>query len=177
MARDPDRARRELTEVTGLAREAAAELRAAVMELRPADLAHDGLATTLRKQVSVLDQASRAHRGPRLTYRDEPVPALPPAHQEVVLRVAQESLHNAMRHARAGTVRVSLDPAPRGGAVLEVADDGTGFDPVSTQRAGRSLGLRSMRERAASVRGSLTVTSTLGQGTTVRLEVPVGRPT
>ncbi|OLB81965.1 MAG: diguanylate cyclase [Actinobacteria bacterium 13_2_20CM_2_71_6] len=175
MDRDPQRARAGLAEVTALAGEAAAELHTAVLELRPANLEDDGLATTLRKQVTVLDHAGRASRGPRLTFEEGRVPVLPPAQQEVVLRVAQEALHNALRHAGARTVRVALDGTPEGGARLEVVDDGSGFDPDASLRAGRSLGLRSIRDRARSVRGRVRVTSAPGTGTAVRLEVPGGR--
>jgi signal transduction histidine kinase len=173
--RDPAAARDRLAEVSALAREATEELQAAVLELSPASLAEDGLATTLRKQVQVLDRAHRAGRGPRLRYTEDRPPALPPAQQAVVLRVAQEALHNAARHAGARTVTVTLAGDGGGGARLEVADDGAGFDVAATLRAGGSLGLRSMRERAGSVRGSATVVSVPGQGTVVRLEVPGGR--
>jgi signal transduction histidine kinase len=172
--RDPAGARARLAEVSTLAGEAARELQAAVQELRPADLAEDGLPTVLRKQVQVLDRAHRGSAGPRLHYRDDDPPALPPAHQEVVLRVAQEALHNAVRHASARTVGVSLTGDGAGGVRLEVADDGTGFDVEAALRAGGSMGLRSMRERAGSVRGATTVRSTPGVGTVVTLVVRRG---
>ena len=171
--RDPAAARERLAEVTSLAREAAEELHAAVLELRPADLDADGLPSVLRKQVQILDRAYGGADGPRLHYADDDPPVLPPARQTVVLRVAQEALHNAVRHARARTVRVSLTTLGDG-VRLEVADDGTGFDVDATLRAGRSLGLRSMRERAGSVRGTATVRSVPGSGTVVRLEVGGG---
>lgn len=177
VGRDPDRARDEIAEVRKLAREATEELRVAVVELRPAALAEDGLATTLRKQVTVLDRAVRAQdaRCPTVSFVDEHPPALPPAQQQVVLRVAQEALHNAVRHAQACAVTVTLGPLPSGGALLLVTDDGVGFDPAATRRRGRSLGLRSMRDRASSVRGRLVVDSEPGGGATVRLEVPRDR--
>jgi signal transduction histidine kinase len=70
---------------------------------------------------------------------------------------------------------VSLTGDGGNGARLEVADDGAGFDTGAVLAAGGSLGLRSMLERACSVRGTATVESTPGSGTTVRLEVPGGR--
>lgn len=70
---------------------------------------------------------------------------------------------------------VTLGPLPSGGALLLVTDDGVGFDPAATRRRGRSLGLRSMRDRASSVRGRLVVDSEPGRGATVRLEVPRDR--
>ncbi|MBL7259926.1 GAF domain-containing sensor histidine kinase [Paractinoplanes lichenicola] len=160
--RDPAAARARLAEVSALAREATEELHAAVLELRPARLAEDGLPDVLRKQVQILDRAS----GPALVFHEDNPVVLPPAQQAVMLRVAQEALHNAVRHSGASRIEVRL-----AGTVLEVADDGTGFDVDATIKAGRSLGLRSMRDRACQVRGKATITSSPG-GTTVRLEVP-----
>jgi signal transduction histidine kinase len=173
--RDPAAARERLAEVAVLAREATVELQAAVLELRPASLDEDGLATTLRKQVEVLDRAYRTGAGPRLEYSQDDPPELPPAQEAVVLRVAQEALHNAVRHAGARRVRVSLTGHGGNGARLEVADDGAGFDTAAVLGGGGSLGLRSMLERAGSVRGTATVESSPGSGTIVRLEVPGGR--
>jgi len=92
-----------------------------------------------------------------------------------VLRVAQEALHNALRHAEAATVRVELRATPGSrGALLTVADDGRGFVPAEVKRAGRHLGLVSMRERATGVGGTLRIESAPGTGTVVELEVPGG---
>ncbi|KUO22636.1 GAF domain-containing sensor histidine kinase [Streptomyces dysideae] len=167
--RDPSRAKGELQQVAALAAEAADELRAAVVELRPAALDEDGLAATLRTQIQVMDRAHSA----RVTFAGRGVRALPAAQEEALLRVAQEALHNALRHSGAEHVDVTLDR--RGsGAVLRVTDDGGGFDPQGIRRAGRHLGLVSMRDRASGVGGSLTVESAPGKGTTIEMEVPGG---
>jgi signal transduction histidine kinase len=172
--RDPAAARERLAEVSTLAREAVEELHAAVLELRPARLAEDGLPSVLRKQVQILDRAYGGADGPRLRYTEQDPPVLPSAQQTVVLRVAQEALHNAVRHSGARSIAVSLTRHGADGAALEVTDDGAGFDIAAVLRAGRSLGLRSLRERAHSVRGQASVRSTVGAGTVVRLEVPGG---
>ena len=178
---DPDRAREQLAQVGALATEAATELSTAVGELRAPDLAGEGLTETLRKQVAVVDRAHAAHGGPRVAFAGCPPPQLPPTHDQVVLRVAQEALHNALRHAHAERIDVSLcaiaerDAAAGrfpGGARLLVRDDGVGFDPAG---AGRGLGLVSMRERADSVGGRLRVRARPGEGTVIELEVPGGR--
>lgn len=167
--RDPARAKEELHEVARLAAEAADELRAAVVELRPAGLDEDGLVATLRTQVKVLDRAHAA----RVTFAAHGVRALPAAQEEALLRVAQEALHNALRHSGAAAVDVTL--ARLGpGAALRVADDGHGFDPSAVRRAGRHLGLVSMRDRANGVGGTLKVVSAPGKGTTIEMEVPGG---
>lgn len=167
--RDPARAKGELEQVAGLAAEAADELRTAVVELRPAALDDDGLVATLATQVQVLDRAHAA----RVTFASTDVRALPAAQEEALLRVAQEALHNALRHADAAHVDVTL--ARRGrGALMRVRDDGRGFDPSAVRSVGRHLGLVSMRDRAAGVGGSLTAQSAPGEGTVIEMEVPGG---
>ncbi|MEU7726091.1 GAF domain-containing sensor histidine kinase [Streptomyces sp. NPDC040724] len=168
--RDPARAKDELQQVAALAAEAADELRAAVTELRPAALDEDGLVATLRTHVHVLDRAHTAH----VTFTCDGVRALPATQEEAVLRVAQEALHNALRHSGGDRVEVALTRTPAGGAVLKVVDSGKGFDPRFVRRAGRHLGLVSMRDRADGVGGRLTVHSEPGQGTTIEMEVPGG---
>ncbi|WP_328325228.1 MULTISPECIES: GAF domain-containing sensor histidine kinase [unclassified Streptomyces] len=169
--RDPARAKGELQQVADLAAEAAEELRAAVVELRPAALDEDGLVPTLRTHIQVLD---RAHT-PHVTFRSGPVRALPAAQEEALLRVAQEALHNALRHSGAGRIDVVLESRRlRPGAVLRITDDGTGFEPSAVRRAGRHLGLVSMRDRASGVGGTLRVESAPGEGATIEMEVPGG---
>lgn len=140
-----------------------------MVELRPAALDEDGLVATLRTQAEVLNRAHSA----RVAFRCGTFRALPAGQEEALLRVAQEALHNALRHAHADTVRVTLE-ARGHGAVLRVADDGRGFDPSSVRRTGRHLGLVSMRDRATGAGGSLTVDSAPGRGTVIEMEVPGG---
>jgi signal transduction histidine kinase len=162
--RDPARAAGELDTVRRLAAEATAELRAVVVGLRPADLDGDGLDVALRKQADLLD---RVHRT-AVTFRGDPIPRLPAAREEAVYRIAQEAVHNALRHGAPARVGVTLRTENHS-LVLEVADDGRGFDPAEPSRR---LGLASMRERARAAGGRLDVVSSPGAGTTVRLEVP-----
>ncbi|GAA4514964.1 MULTISPECIES: GAF domain-containing sensor histidine kinase [Nonomuraea] len=159
---EPDRAAAELERVQRLAGEALGELRAVIVELRPAELDRHGLAETLRKHVRMLDRLHPA----RVTYEADELPPLDSAAEVAVLRVAQEALHNALRHAEAARVTVRLS-YEGGGLALTVEDDGTGFE----QGASRGLGLISMKDRAESVGGRMTVSSAPGKGTTVRMEV------
>ncbi|WP_433249719.1 GAF domain-containing sensor histidine kinase [Streptosporangium sp. CA-135522] len=165
VTRDPARALGELERVERLAGEALAELRAVIVELRPAELDRHGLAETLRKHVRLLDRLHPAS----FTFEETPVRALEPATEVAVLRVAQEALHNASRHSAAQAVAVRLGcEADR--VILEVRDDGAGFDVVAA--AGRGLGIASMEDRAQALGGSVRVTSEPGRGTLVRMEVP-----
>jgi signal transduction histidine kinase len=165
----PGRAKEEIRQVAALAAEAADELRAVVVELRPAALDEDGLVATLRTQAEVLDRAHSAD----VAFHAFGMRALPSSQEEALLRVAQEALHNALRHAHASSVDVTLEGRGKG-ALLRVRDDGRGFDPSAVRRAGRHLGLVSMRDRADGVGGRLTVESEPGKGTVVEMEVPGG---
>ncbi|MFI6535374.1 GAF domain-containing protein [Nonomuraea sp. NPDC050547] len=161
---DPDRAAAELERVQKLAGEAMAELRAVIVEMRPAELDRHGLSETLRKHVRMLDRLQPA----AITFDSDEFPPLDPAVEVVVLRVAQESLHNALRHSGATQVWVRL-AYEDGKLALSVADNGTGFD----QAGSRGLGLASMKDRAESVGGTLTVGSSRDEGTTVLVEVGI----
>jgi signal transduction histidine kinase len=166
---DPVRAKDEIRHVAALAAEAADELRAVVVELRPAGLDEDGLVATLRTEARVLDRVHAAG----VTFRADGVRALPAAQEEALLRVAQEAMHNALRHAGAGAVDVTLEGRGKG-ALLRIRDDGRGFDPSAVRMAGRHLGLVSMRDRADAAGGRLTVQSAPGKGTVIEMEVPGG---
>ena len=88
-----------------------------------------------------------------------------------MLRIAQEALGNAVRHAGAERIEVLLQGLDER-LILQVSDDGCGFDPEGPEVRGQRLGLTSMEERATELGGTLSVSSTLGEGTTIRLELP-----
>ena len=166
--RDSAAAREQLARLQALAQEALEELRALIFELRPPEVERDGLCGALRKHVSLL-----AQRRPGIALElDDELPREPGRDAEL-LRVAQEALGNALRHADAEHVWVRLHGVD-GRLVLEVEDDGAGFDPGAAELRLRRLGLTSMEERARRLRGRLEIVSTPGSGTTVRVEVPVG---
>jgi signal transduction histidine kinase len=167
--RDPARAETEMQEVRRLAAQATEELGQIVAELRPRELTDTGLVETLRRRIQLLDRVHDAH----VTFTSSlPPRRLPASIEEVVLRVTEEALHNALRHASASTVTVSLAPLGTTGVLCSIVDDGVGFDLPAADAASRRLGLTSMRERARRVQGSLKVRSKPGEGTTVTLEVP-----
>jgi signal transduction histidine kinase len=153
-----------------------AELRTLIFELRPPALDADGLVGALRKHAEVL---GRAH-GLAVTVTDDWAadgPAPGPEVERQLLRVAEEALSNAVRHAGASAVTLSLGTgADAGDVVLTISDDGRGFDPAARSIAARKLGLTSMRERVEAIGGRLDITSAPGRGTTVRASVPTGRP-
>jgi len=163
--RDPAAARERVGRLQELARDALDELGSLVFELRPPDLARDGLAGALRKHVEVLRRLG--HEQLELTVSEPPQPD--GARDAQVLRIAQEAIQNALRHANADHVAVSLGGGDRR-LLLRVEDDGVGFDPAAPEVRSRRLGLTSMEERARRIGATLEIASEPGGGTTVRLE-------
>jgi signal transduction histidine kinase len=163
--RDAPRAIEEIRSVAELAGQAHAELRAVIDGLTPPELAAGGLISSIRAYAVL---AGRTH-GTDVAVRAAAIPALSQQQDTAIYRVAQEAIGNALRHSGAAHVTVDLFRRQRA-VVLQVSDDGTGFEPTAPQVG---LGLASMRERARSVGGKLTVSSAQGAGTRVRLSVPV----
>ncbi|HEY1712402.1 MAG TPA: GAF domain-containing sensor histidine kinase [Solirubrobacteraceae bacterium] len=167
--RGADEARPQLERVRDLAREALAELRSLIFGLRPAELERDGLGGVLRKEATMLQ---RVHGVKVRVDADGRPPSVEPAAAGEILRIVEEALHNAVRHAEARTVTVHLHGA---GDILsvEVTDDGIGFDPTDPELRSHHLGLTSMEERARELGGTLTLDARPGTGTVVSLEVPI----
>lgn len=170
---DPDRAAGELATVGQLATQIVTELRSVVEGLRPADLDRDGLAAVLRSQLAI---AGRAH-GVDVELDVGETPEIEPDDEHQVLRVVQEAVTNALRHAGAGRITVALGAGDdgsggSGGLLARVTDDGKGFDPSARVLRARRLGLTSMQDRAEALGGTLTIDSAPGAGTTVTLRVP-----
>jgi signal transduction histidine kinase len=165
--RDAGAAAEQVARLGELAQDALAELRGLIFELRPASLEEEGLAATLRKQVDMLERVHGRAIELRITGAAK---AAPDAAAEV-LRIAQQALDNALRHADAERIELRLQGRD-GRLTVTVADDGVGFDPAAPGLRSRRLGLTSMEERARALGGTLVVVSRPGEGTTVTLEVP-----
>jgi two-component system NarL family sensor kinase len=167
VAREPDvpaRARARLEEAGASLRSGLKALRSLQVEIHPPDLHVEGLAAALQDLT-----APAAAAGVSATVSIEGAGPASDARAALVWRVAQEAVRNALRHARAETLTVTV----RGDGqrlVLEVVDDGIGFDPGDRPRDD-SFGLRGLRSLAADAGGTLDVRSSHGGGTTVRLEV------
>lgn len=153
--------------VLKLAEASIVEMRALILELRPESLEQEGLVAALERHVASV----HARHGLVVEARLDGEPRMPLVTKEALYRIAQEALHNATKHARARTIQVRLERGTDE-SVLEVADDGVGFDPRGSYPG--HLGLTSMRERSAAVGGTLDIESAPGNGTRVRVRVPVG---
>lgn len=147
-------------------RQALKEMRQYVHQLRPAVLADDGLVGALHQRLAAVE--GRADIQARLLA--DPSIELPAPVEDALYHIALEALNNALRHAGAKSVTVTLGSEDQR-IVLAIEDDGCGFDPETAGQAG--MGLANMRERAESVAGILTVTSRPGAGT--RVDVVLGQ--
>jgi signal transduction histidine kinase len=154
-----------LADIRETAQEALAEMRLLLFELRPPLLQELGLAAALQTRL----RAVGARAGLATAFEGEDADRLRPGTEQELYRVAQEALNNVVKHAHASraTVRLAVC-ADR--ALLDVVDDGVGFEPAL--RGGDGYGLPGMRERAERLGGTLRVESAPGGGTRVRVEVP-----
>lgn len=164
---DQEQERYSLEYVIALAEAGLAEMRALIFELRPESLATEGLVAALQKQVAVLQ--ARYHLTVEADLGEEG--ALSLEQKEPVYRIAQEALHNIVKHAHARTVLLRLAHQEHK-LLLEIGDDGRGFDPTGAFPG--HLGLASMQERAKQLGGILTIESAPGQGTRIQMQVPIG---
>ena len=150
--------------VLSLAEAALTEMRALIFELRPESLQAEGLVAALQRQADAL----QARHAIQVTTTFDGEPDLPLPAKECLYRVAQEAVHNTVKHAAAQRLQISLrDNAQT--IVLTVCDDGRGFD-VAQSFPGH-LGLQSMRERVQAIGGALQIQSKPGDGTCVRVEI------
>jgi PAS domain S-box-containing protein len=168
LSRDPEAAAQRLGTLRDLQRDALAEMRALIFELRPGGLEKDGLVVALRRHAA----AVQGRIGLPVVVESELDERLPNDVEDVLYRIAQEALHNVVKHARAQTVRLILSRGAEG-VSLAVVDDGSGFDPATVGDG--HLGLAGMKARAETIGSRLAVESHPGRGTTIEVVVPVER--
>jgi len=191
--RDPAEGERRVNRLLELSQAALAEMRALLFDLRPSSaglsksaasggrpvpglvrVQRDGLAAALQQHAADLARDGLQVEVEAHGYSTDGA-RLPLTYEEAIFRIVQEALNNVVKHARAGQARVRLS-ATAGALQVSVKDDGLGFAPEQAangsveQRSG--LGLKSMRERAEALGGTLSVTSTPGRGTTVEVILP-----
>jgi len=153
-------------------RDSIAQLRHLVAELRPLVLDDLGVGAAVRALVAQVAGTSEASVSVHVDLGHESGPAnarQSPEVEETIYRVVQESLNNAIRHARAQSVAVSVIERD-GGIDIEVRDDGIGFEPDSRHSG---FGLIGMRERLELVGGELRLVALAGGGSTVSASIPV----
>ena len=174
LERDPKATADEMAKIEDLARRTTKEIRHMLFTLRPLVLESQGL-------IPALDaMAEKVHETYAQTVIVEADPTLIPkieaGKQTVIFFIAEEAISNARKHAQAAHIWVRLSPLEKDLVLLEVEDDGAGFNIASLNTSYEhrgSLGMVNMRERAELVNGLFQISSTLGEGTTIRVIIPL----
>lgn len=156
-----------LRKLQNIAQEALEEMRLLIFELRPPVLDQEGLVAALQARLGAVEGRANLETA----FIADDVGRLPPPVEQALYRIAQEALNNSLKHAQAGHITVSLQQQ-QARVVLEITDDGLGFDPALARERGR-LGLRGIEERVAQLGGRLLLTSAPAAGTQIRVEVTV----
>ena len=157
--------RQSLSAIGELTKAAQTEMRALIFQLRR-DAVEAGLVSAFAAHASSI----RSTTGLRVSVQG-PESRLPiqPRTEEELFAIGREALANVVKHARAHSATVRIEELPEGVSLM-VSDDGRGFDATAAHPG--HFGLESIRGRAAAIDGDLTIASTAGSGTTVRVEVP-----
>ncbi|NTU85488.1 MAG: GAF domain-containing sensor histidine kinase [Chloroflexales bacterium] len=162
---EPATAAAHMGEVGAIARDLLGEMRLLIYNLRSPILDAEGLVGALQSRLDSVE----AHAALQAELSAQGEDQLSPEVRQELYYIAQEALNNVIKHAHAARVRVRLRFGPM--TLLEIDDDGLGFDLAAQARSG--LGMQGMAERARRLRGALTIWSAPGQGTHIAVEVPV----
>ena len=167
-SREPGAHRELFARVGDLAREGLAEARRSVMALRPQQSRCSGLEAALRR----LAMLSTVPAGITTTVEGSGwTLSLSPEHEHELLRIVQEAVSNAVRHAEPRTIRIALDEE-EAHWVLRVTDDGKGLQTDFEYAAQEGFGLTSMRERAVAIGAEWRINSERGLGTRITVRLP-----
>lgn len=174
LERDPKAASSELFKIEEMARRTTTEIRHMLFTLRPLVLESQGLVSALESMA----EKTRETYNQEVSVRVDPeiVARLEPSKQGVVFYIAEEAVNNARKHAGAEHIWVRLLPGGNDLALLEIEDDGVGFDAKTVDanyESRGSLGMLTMRERADLVNGYLEIDSTPNKGTRVSVIIPL----
>jgi PAS domain S-box-containing protein len=167
---DSEQTRAQLSRLSSRVGEIASDVHDVSYELHPSRLRAIGLISALQS----LCRDTSVQRNVRVTFTQGVVPPSVDADVSLCLyRIAQESLHNVVRHSHARDAHVTI-ACDDGFVSLQIADSGIGFDPRIVAHAG--LGLHSMRERVAILNGQLTIDAAQGSGTQIMVRIPLASP-
>jgi PAS domain S-box-containing protein len=146
-----------------------AEARRSILSLRSSAIEESGLTTRLQRLVEYSSVAGRL----RCDFRSDNIPeeSLPPRIQHELLRIAQEAISNAVRHAKPTLVSVTLRWEPPN-LILQVKDNGSGISGANLEKS-EGFGLGNMRTRASQIDGKLDIQTAAGHGTSIVLTVPI----
>jgi nitrate/nitrite-specific signal transduction histidine kinase len=167
LKQNPGAAEEKVHQLRRITQDTLREMRSVIFDLRPSALQDSNLEAALRQEVERLSRAD----GPEITLEVTGSGVTSSAIEQALLRIAQEALHNAVEHAHAEHIAVSVEALDDRVRLL-VSDDGWGFDPASARCSGRGFGLVGMRERAEELDGSLEIVSRRGEGCRVAVWLP-----
>jgi signal transduction histidine kinase len=174
LERDPKATMEELYKIEDLARRTTMEIRHMLFTLRPLVLESQGLIAALESMAEKM----RETYGQNVIIQADPnlVNELEMGKQAVIFYIAEEAVNNARKHAQANHIWIRLKLFREDLGVLEIEDDGVGFDlgevTASYENRG-SLGMINLRERAELINGVLNIDSSLGRGTRIQLAIPL----
>ena len=165
---DPAKARDPMDYVLQLADAGMAEMRALIFELRPESLQSEGLHVAFRKQAAALVARHKIHMSTILNGAEDDLPINV---KEALYRIGLEAIQNTIKHAQATHVVLTLDRGADGSVILEICDDGIGFN--ANKAFPGHFGLKTMHERAEMLNGQLEVTHAPSRGTCIRVVIPM----
>jgi signal transduction histidine kinase len=176
LERSPGEAAEELIRIEELARRTTQEIRHMLFTLRPLVLESEGLVAALNMMADKIYELYR--QMVIIEVEPEVIAQLDATRQTVIFYLAEEAASNARKHAKAAEIRVRLGCVPKipDVAMLEISDNGVGFDleaVMNTYERSGSLGMINLRERAEQINGLLKIDSTPGAGTCIRVFIPL----
>ena len=174
LERDPKATADELMKIEQLARRTTTEIRHMLFTLRPLELESQGLIGALE---AMAEKTHETYNQNVIVEAEENVVSqLEMSRQTIIFYIAEEAINNACKYAQANHIWVRMKGLDKDIVMLEVQDDGVGFDKKaveSTYEQRGSLGLKNMNERTEMVNGVFQLSSTMGKGTTVRVVIPL----
>ena len=174
LERDPKATADELSKIEDLARRTTKEIRHMLFTLRPLELESQGLIGALK---AMAEKTHETYNQNVIVEAEENViTQLEMSKQTIIFYIAEEAINNACKYAQASHIWVRMKDYDKDLVLLEVQDDGVGFDKehvVASYDQRGSLGLKNMNERTEMVNGIFNLESAVGKGTTVRVLIPL----
>ena len=167
LERDPSRLPSQLDKLQDLSKSALEEMRSLIFEMRPTTVSEVGLVSALRQQIRRIEKQN----GLSVSLDVVGEPNITGDRAERLFRIIQEALNNIVKHAQVGKASITLRFEDEDTSII-IEDKGQGFDPKNVDTSQGQMGLSSMRERVDMLRGTLSIDSQPGKGTSVKILIP-----
>jgi two-component system sensor histidine kinase DegS len=165
--RNPQMALVEISRIQDTLRSSINDLRRMIYDLKPLAFEEHGWKSVLMTHV---ERFQELHRIPVTLYFEEGLPRFPEQMEMGLYRLIQECTNNIAKHAGATRVEIKVHSENQSRLLIEVSDNGKGFDPAATKSG--AFGLQGMKERAALIGGHVDVHSVIGEGTRIVITIP-----